>query len=102
MAAIGEGQKHYFRNVCKEFRKTLGNTKEPEAILKQVETFINAIREVQWPSDHSKVEKAAHKVLREVELYIEKLFTDNEKTFLQNLLDTLIEMEDMASEIHSR
>lgn len=103
-----EEQSHYYRNVCLEFKKTIQTSKDPELLLEQVDRFLSASREVQWPHETSakyhkdEAEKAVQKVANEFRRYLHELEGDPEKAQNVDLLNALKIVESLIDQLKVR
>lgn len=108
MVSIGEGEPHFFRNLCRDFRKIAIHSKDPNEILEQTERFINACHDISWPHEHTETyrkdaaEKATQKVVNEAKRFMESLQKNPTAAVSQDLVDALTIVEKMASEIRFR
>lgn len=104
----GEGQYHYYRNLCQELKKVIHASKEPEVLKQEVEKFINASRQVQWPHEPSetyhgdKSEKAVQKVVNEFLRYIKDLETEPGKAQYEDLLNSILILETQLDQLKIR
>lgn len=90
-----EEQCHYYRNVCLEFEKAIKANKDIAVLQQEMERFLNASREVQWPHHtdgvyHKDViEKAVQKVVTEFQRFIHTKETEPKKAQHEDLLNAL-------------
>ena len=104
-----EEQHHYYRNVCLEFKKTIKSSKDVEQLQRQIDRFLNASKQVQWPPHEpssiyrkDEVEKAVQKVANAFRRYIQELESDATRANPQDLLDTLSMVETMVGKLKVR
>ncbi len=95
---------HYFKNLCLNFKKTIQQSKNPENLEFQMESMINASKELNWKKETTdkwkkeSPEKIMNKVFNEFKRYINDLQkTPNEANY-QLLLDSLEELNNFLKE----
>lgn len=103
-----EEQCHYYRTVCIEFKKVIKSSKNVAELQEQIDRFLSASREVQWP-DHTsgsyhkdEVEKAVQKVANQFRRYVQTLEKEPEKAQHEDLLNALILVETQIDQLKIR
>lgn len=108
MESFGEGERHFFRNLCHDFEKVAQKSKKPEEILQEAERFLSACREIRWPEEKTaryhkqEAEKNLQKVITEARQYANALENSPQKAIPNDLVDAISVAEKMASDIDAR
>jgi hypothetical protein len=103
-----ESQIRHFRNALVELRKTIQFSRDVNELTMQMEGFINANRQVNWPhhtkSVFSKVEpeKAIEKVLTRFRRYLKELETNPNPESYQDLLDAVTVVETLVDRVKDK
>ncbi len=104
---FGEGQHHYYRNVCRELRKTIESSKDISKLDEAFEEFLNAGRTIDWPHKNSEIygkdefEKIFQKLNTEYQRYRQALQSGNSIS-PKDLLDELSIAEMLEDRIKTR
>lgn len=102
--APGEEPHHYFKKLCKEFKKTVERAKSPDQLEMEMEKLLNASKDMHWahgnPGIHKKEEgeKAMSKLWSEFSRYLNQLEIKPRAANPQDLLDALKEIELLLNE----
>lgn len=102
--APGEDIHHYFHNVLLEFKKLIHRSQNIEELEMQMETIINACRDMTWGEENgaickkSEAEKLFDKLYEEFKRYIEDLQKDLNRANVVDLSFTLQEVIDLFAQ----
>jgi len=100
----GEEIRHYFRNLCIDFRKAVKD-KDRGEIEQQMQRFIDASRQIDWHHKTSgafhkdAAEKAAGKVFNECKRFIADLAAKPAEANSRYLLEALTIIEEMVERL---
>lgn len=96
---------HHFCTASKELRKTIKGTQDKAELEIAFARYLNIIKHLDWHRKNSEVyrkdagEKASKKLIREFNLYLAALNTDQEKASQQSLLESISEIEQLVEVI---
>jgi hypothetical protein len=95
----GQEPRHYFRNLCFEFKKTINKTKDSNTLEIEMENIINACKDLKWKEPKNKDvwkkaegEKALLKLFAEFKRYVKELKENSSNANNKYLLDALDEI----------
>jgi hypothetical protein len=99
----GQDPHSYFRNLCIEFKKLIKESDDVNLLQNEMETLINASKDMKWNEDHKKPlkqeagEKAISKLCNEFRRYVDNLRKSSSKANYQDLLAAFSEIERMLN-----
>ncbi len=97
----GETPRHYFRNVCIEFKKLVQATRNIDELEQAMQNFINTSKNMNWHPESSGVyrkdvgEKAAEKVWSEFKRYIESIRNGTNHVYQKDILQAIDDVEQL-------
>jgi hypothetical protein len=103
--APGEEPRHYFRNICIAFKKTLQETKSIPKLQQAMGDFLNAAKAMRWHHKHEEIyrkdegEKAMQKVWNEFKRYLIALEKNPEEAKPQDVMEAILEIERLIRNI---
>lgn len=96
---------HHCRTISAELRKNLKTTKDISELQMAFERYLNIVKHLDWHRKTTSVyhkdegDKAANKLVKEFNRYLEALETNHEQAVPQSLLHALAEIEQLIQSL---